>query len=515
METIFKFRYAFISESREFIIMLNNLRSFYKDRYLHGGLPYAHEFTPSGKIAGAILAVTSIKGAIAILHGSEGCGFHYKYLCRRIRLPAYELQCTGLNEKDIIMGGSGKLRETILSAFEKYHPSLIAVIPGVSVDIIHDDMESVIYELQSSLNCRLISIRSEGISHVDKRSRGIKACRRPGDQCDHELVSDAKLKNCGFSEAMKSIVMNLMKPQAVRKRSVNICGLWGAADSSLIGGIVSELERSGIAINSFIPSCTLEEIEKAPRAELNIITRRMNWAVKMKELFGTEYFILDCNEYKYRGADGMKDLYSEIMKKLEMGGESLNRLEKSKKNIDRILSDHGFSFGGYDAVLCCSNYMNLSKSLDFYSKTLKMKIACIFIRTSITGYASVYRKDELTGIISDFCGTLLDENTDVFIDPPSEIIKSRFDDADLIVGSGCFVTKDKRSKFIEEPEFIPLDFDNYGSFLAGYAERIKTNLNKRTNQVDAGIECRIHDENVSGAIRLWDDLWIKRGVMKR
>jgi len=91
--------------------MERNLREFYKNIYFYDSLPYVHQFTPSGKAAGAIYAIGSIKDAIPIVHGSAGCGFHYRYVCRRSHHPAYELQCTDLEEQDIVMGRAEKLRK--------------------------------------------------------------------------------------------------------------------------------------------------------------------------------------------------------------------------------------------------------------------------------------------------------------------------------------------------------------------------------------------------------------------
>jgi nitrogenase molybdenum-iron protein alpha/beta subunit len=65
--------------------MNENLREYYKNAYFYNRLPYAHSFSPSGKAVGAIYAVSAIEGAVPILHGSAGCGFHYRYICRQSR----------------------------------------------------------------------------------------------------------------------------------------------------------------------------------------------------------------------------------------------------------------------------------------------------------------------------------------------------------------------------------------------------------------------------------------------
>lgn len=140
--------------------METSLREFYKNSYLYDRVPYIHKFTPSGKVAGAIFAISTIENAIPILHGSSGCGFHYRYVCRRSWKPAYNLKCTGLKETDIIMG-KWKIKGSNYWNGEKYSPSLIGIIPASSVDMTGDDIEGVIRELQPQITYKLLFVKSK------------------------------------------------------------------------------------------------------------------------------------------------------------------------------------------------------------------------------------------------------------------------------------------------------------------------------------------------------------------
>lgn len=116
---------------------------------------------------------------------------------------------------------------------------------------------------------------------------------------------------------MEVIVENVMKPQEVDNTLINICGFyWGIHEDAMVNGIKKELEKMGIKINAFIPNCSVEELETAPRAALNIITSRVKWVIKMKELYGTEFMIVKNEDYGYGGLNGIEEFYIDIAKKI-------------------------------------------------------------------------------------------------------------------------------------------------------------------------------------------------------
>jgi nitrogenase molybdenum-iron protein alpha/beta subunit len=499
--------------------MENNLREFYKDSYLHGDLPHPHDFTPSGKATGAIYAISSVQDAIAILHGSSGCGFHYRFVCRRSDSPAYELQCTGLEEKDIVMGGAEKLRRTIIETVEKYHPSLIAIIPTTPVDMIHDDIAGVLAELSTQLDCKLISVKSEKISHADKRIKGkVVFCKTQGES-KQAYNYDGDIKGCGFSEAMKAIVMNVMKPQKIKKNTINICAPFRhTTGSALLSGIIKEFKNIGISVNTYIPNCKVKDLETAPRAALNLVTGRMNWAMKMKEIFGTDYFLADFDECGYSGLDGIEQFYLNISRKLELPQSAETYLAAKKREVSEFLLTSKVYMEQYSCALCCSDYRNLSKLIRFYKNVLKFKIPYVLIRVSQKRYTSIYSMDELNKFAAKFISEAAaeaDEDTKWFINPAQDQVNYIFDKVDNVVGQGCFSCANDNLKFIEIPQFIPMDFDNFQSFVVDYNKRIK-NASECMNQSRGIYDCeKVPDDenriNIEGTLSLWDKLWIQRG----
>lgn len=73
------------------------------------------------------------------------------------------------------MGGSEKLKKTIIETVKKYNPFLIGIIPASSMDVTNEDIEGIIDEIQPQISCKLIFVKSKKISHADKRSNARKS----------------------------------------------------------------------------------------------------------------------------------------------------------------------------------------------------------------------------------------------------------------------------------------------------------------------------------------------------
>lgn len=488
--------------------MYANLREFYKNSYLYDRIPYIHEFTPSGKVSGAIFAISTIRNAIPILHGSSGCGFHYRYVCRRSWKPAYNLKCTGLKEKDIIMGGSEKLKKTILETVKKYNPSLIGIIPASSVDVTNDDIEGVVREIQPQINCKLIYVKSKKISHADKRSNARKSI------CENnKKIDDGNLKSCGFSEAMEAIVQKVMKPQKVDNNLINICGFyWGTNENPIVNGMKKEFEKMGIKINTFIPNCSVQELETAPRAALNIITSRVKWVIKMKELYGTEFMIVRNEDYGYSGLDGIEEFYLDVAKKIGSYKKLNKYLNKRKIDIEDKLKNQLLQLSKYTCVIYCEDFRNICKLINFYGYVLKLKIKYIAVTVKQNRYMSLFSENQLFEMAKE---NIIDSLSKLDYEVPWKInfnndeMITLEEDSDIYIGDMC----DKSSKYINPPAFIPLDFDNYEKFILHYIDILnRTVSNENTGSYLENSGDMDINEEVSR--KMWDILWLQRGGKK-
>lgn len=100
------------------------------------------------------------------------------------------------------------------------------------------------------------------------------------------------LANEETSEALYAIVNQVMEPQECRKHSINIETLaWGSDGNRVLREMEAFLGKSGITVQTWIPSASPDQLRQAPAAQLNL-AKRVRWAKRMKERFGVDYLFL-------------------------------------------------------------------------------------------------------------------------------------------------------------------------------------------------------------------------------
>ncbi len=495
------------------------LREYYKSAYLFNSLPLAHQFTPNGKMAGAVYAVAAISDAVPLIHGPAGCGFHYRYSSRRNFLPACALACTALQEKDIVLGGAKQLRKTILETVERHSPAMIVVIPSTSVDITNDDVESVLNSLRSEINCRLVFVPSKRISHADKRVTGRQVFCQTRSENLQVHIDDAQLKGCGFAETMTAMVRQVMQHQKVFSNTVNLCGLsFDNANSALLGGFIDELRFCGIQVNAVLPFCTTEQIRTAPRASLNLVTKRIGWAYEMKKRFGTDFMLVDINEIGSQGFAGLAQFYSELSGRLHLTKDSVSILNEKRKIAESTVLGVSRTFSGSSCALCTDDYRSLPQMIRFFQDVLGLKIRHLLIKAEPSGYKSIYSQFELERYAEKFimeAKSKLPDNIDFFINPPEQKVRAAIDTVEVIAGQDCYLRPQDFLHFLRFPLFYPLDFNTYAAFLSDYIQRAlrhrKYGSLKDPLSCCASSSVNAQPVQMQGAIKLWEKLWIQRG----
>jgi nitrogenase molybdenum-iron protein alpha/beta subunit len=230
---------------------------------------------PPCKFWTAFQVINGIRHMTPVIHGPKGCTYSvanaYKLSgCEYRGVPLEPTSCTAQNEADVVYGGEGKLLEAVKEADQRYHPDLIVILSCCCSGIIGDDVETVAQIAEQEVNARVLAIRSEGFGG-DFRS--------------------------GYEDAFKAL-MNLMEPrQEVMKGTINIIGARQGPTYTEWTEDLNELERLvyaiGAEINGYLcGGCTVEQIRKAPSAELNA-SWCYDWGQKlgdlMEERFGVPY----------------------------------------------------------------------------------------------------------------------------------------------------------------------------------------------------------------------------------
>ncbi len=92
----------------------------------------------------AMQTVQAIPGAIPILHSGPGCAAKLNDNNGTSgRYSPNIFPCTSISEKEVVFGGTGKLRSTIENALKVIDADLFVVLSGCTGEIIGDDIEEV------------------------------------------------------------------------------------------------------------------------------------------------------------------------------------------------------------------------------------------------------------------------------------------------------------------------------------------------------------------------------------
>ena len=99
---------------------------------------------------GALQALLGVKGAMPLIHGSQGCSTYMRFqLCRHYREPI-NVASTSMSEGTVVYGGEANLLKALKTICNEYEPSLIGVTSSCLTETIGDDMQAIIKKFKES-----------------------------------------------------------------------------------------------------------------------------------------------------------------------------------------------------------------------------------------------------------------------------------------------------------------------------------------------------------------------------
>ena len=219
-----------------------------------------------------------VKDMVHISHGPVGCG-QYSWSQRR----NFYVGTTGVDsfgtmqitsdfqEKDIVFGGDKKLK-VLIDEVEQMFPlnSGISVMSECPIGLIGDDIEAVARDKAKEVNKPIVPVRCEGFRGVSQ-------------SLGHHIANDA-VRDWIFDK--RPVEFEGTPYDVVLIGDYNIGGdAWSSRRL---------LEEMGLrVIAQWTGDSTLAELERAPKAELNLIHcyRSMNYISRhMEEKYGTPWF---------------------------------------------------------------------------------------------------------------------------------------------------------------------------------------------------------------------------------
>ena len=477
-----------------------------------------HRFGVNGKISGSIRAVGEMQNVIPIIHGPKGCGFHYRYSARRRHQPFYNVLTSNLTEAEIIYGGEEKLRQTILKANEVYCPDLIVVISSPVSDILGEDIRTVGKELREHLGIPVVSITSELFSHRDKNyiRKRLKELANQKITGDNRL--EMELKGCGFSEALYALVEQVMLPVEMVPHSVNIETLaWGVDGKQVLTEIEHFLNKCGISVNCRIPSAPLELLEQAPRAQLNLV-KRVRWAKRMKELFGTDYLHI-VQPGRYTGLDGICAFYHDIGSVLGLSDNVEREIRLAREETLIRTEEARAILSSFRCVLVCRGLQMSPFELKLYTQDYGIGITDLCIVLTEEMYRDLDLTEELERKlmkrIQDAIN-LYSKDTRVWVNPEDTLIRELFSLTDAVIGTDDFSLEGKGAPLIPAMnESISLSFESYVRSVNRMRNRMLKRKNRNAlllNQMAFSTQhypLLGHRQSLA-ARELWSRLWLHR-----
>ncbi len=127
---------------------------------------------------GAVHALLGVKGAMPLIHGSQGCSTYMRFqLCRHFREPI-NISSTSMSESTVVYGGEKNLIKALDTITRQYKPELIGVTSSCLTETIGDDMELIIANfLKSNNDFPVIPISTPSYtgSHVEGYNQALRA----------------------------------------------------------------------------------------------------------------------------------------------------------------------------------------------------------------------------------------------------------------------------------------------------------------------------------------------------
>ena len=191
--------------------------------------------------------------------------------CEYRGVPLEPTTCTAQNEADVVYGGEGKLLEAVKEADQRYHPELIVILSCCCSGITGDDVETVAQIAAREVGAPVLAIRSEGFggdfrSGYEDAFRALMELMEPRSEVHegHRSTSSARAR---------------APPTPNGPRTSTSWSAWWHGIGAEINGVLCG-------------GCTLEQIRRAPSAELNA-SWCYDWGQKlgdlMEERFGMPY----------------------------------------------------------------------------------------------------------------------------------------------------------------------------------------------------------------------------------
>ncbi len=324
------------------------------------------------KLFGAYQALGGIQDGVVLLHSVVGCNFGSMSLHVAQDMRDIRQTCTVISDSDVVFSGEASLERAVRSALELFQPSVLFVVSGCVSEMIGDDIPAVLARIPHE--APLLHVEAAGFR--GDAARGL--------------------------EAGWLALLPLMKPpvpwpyprpypRSDPRPMVNLIGL-GMDDPHAADDVeaLRAMLAPQAALGAVLSRCTLEEVRRAPYADVNLVLRGKGreLAQAMKEYFGIPWEELD---YPY-GAAGADDLWSRLERRFGLD------YHQARAELDRQIAEGAGKayrylqalYGMPAAILASGPRADGLRR--FLEQELGMEVVCFARREELSDQEDFYRE---------------------------------------------------------------------------------------------------------------------------
>ncbi|WP_310603103.1 nitrogenase component 1 [Anaerosporobacter sp.] len=340
---------------------------------------------------GAIQTATQIQGVVPIIHATPGCGLQHD-IAKKVGavsatdIQGYEIPSSNVYEKQVIFGGTSRLREQIKNTVKIINGELFLTLSGCESEMVGDDSLSMTQE-----------IIDQGEKAINYKAPGFK-----GDQyIGYQGLVDALI------EKLPTLYEDVEDEAENSPIRVNILGIIPEQDIYWQGNL-NEIERVlkplGVEVNKlFGYEQSIENWRRLNKASLNIVISKWGAqaAEKLQSLYGTPYIVV---ENLGIGPESVEQLISVVASELniniDVAKEFLDKeRERFRYSLEQI-AEYYYDYEFQKSVVIVGDESTTIRYADFLSTYLGMEIRAIVI-TDFVGEEKKQEPSELLKSLAD------------------------------------------------------------------------------------------------------------------
>lgn len=360
-------------------------------------------------LSGISASLAAIKGFCPVFHSGPGCCMQTSAaVAAQVELGGVAIPCSNMLEREVVFGGTEKLKSTVQGAIEVIDADTYVILNGCTSGIIGDDVENVAQ-----------SFRDKGYN--------VYAIDTPG------FLGDT---NLGYEILWNNLIDQVVEHSPRDEKLVNVFGIIPGLDPFWRGNLeeISRiLKKLGLKVNTFYrEGQSVENVRHSSAAALNIIVNPWLFkgpAEKYREKFKVPYIRIPGLPI---GATDTSDFLRKVGEALNIDRQVVERAIAEEEEYVYSYLEHGVGVLGWKRTAVVGD-ANAAVGLTRYLANDYSLIPRVVIISE-----PIFRQEDKDRIIEQLSTLEYADAPDIyFVSDQFEINKiiRKYDDVTLFLGS--------------------------------------------------------------------------------